>query len=58
MSGHFCVQDALFLFHPMLSRIDMEILLKAEKNHLQIGEFYTATIIGAEEFDLYAEIIK
>ena len=38
--------------------VDMEILLKAEKNHLQIGEFYTATIIGAEEFDLYAEIIK
>jgi ribosomal protein S12 methylthiotransferase len=38
--------------------VDMEILLHRDKNDLQIGNFYKANIIGAEEFDLYAQIIK
>jgi ribosomal protein S12 methylthiotransferase len=38
--------------------VDMEILLHKDKNDLQIGNFYKANIIGAEEFDLYAQIIK
>ena len=38
--------------------VDMEVLIKKEESELVIGNFYTAQVIGAEEFDLYAHIIK
>ena len=37
--------------------IDPEILISKEDGMLNIGEFYNATITGAEEFDLYAKIL-
>ncbi|MBP6230060.1 MAG: 30S ribosomal protein S12 methylthiotransferase RimO [Paludibacteraceae bacterium] len=38
--------------------VDMEVLIKKEESELVIGNFYTAQVIAAEEFDLYAHIIK
>ena len=38
--------------------VDTEILINRADGELLIGEFYTAKIIGAEEFDLYAQIQK
>ena len=37
--------------------VDCETLISAKDNELAIGQFYTARITKAEEFDLYAEII-
>lgn len=38
--------------------VDTEILINRADGELLIGEFYTAKIIGAEEFDLYSQIQK
>jgi len=37
--------------------VDPEILIPAE-NHLRVGSFYWVKITGAEEFDLYGEVVK
>ena len=38
--------------------VDTECLVKREDADLEIGNFYNAEIIKAEEFDFYAKIIK
>ena len=38
--------------------VDTECLVKKEEAELEIGNFYNAEIIKAEEFDFYAKIIK
>lgn len=37
--------------------VDNEVLIDAKKYFVRIGDFVTATIVDAEEFDLYAEPI-
>ena len=36
--------------------VDTEVLIPADERRLRTGCFYEATITGAEEFDLYAEV--
>ena len=38
--------------------VDPEVLIPATEKCLQIGHFYNAKIIGAEEFDLYGTIVE
>lgn len=38
--------------------VDPEVLIPAEERRLRIGSFYDTVITGAEEFDLYASVIK
>ena len=38
--------------------VDNEVLINAEEGYLRTGEFFTVTITGAEDFDLYAEVVK
>ena len=37
--------------------VDPEVLIRAEKRQLRKGCFYDVRIIGAEEFDLYGEVV-
>lgn len=38
--------------------VDPEVLLLKTENEVEIGQYYMAEIIGADEFDLYGKIIK
>ena len=38
--------------------VDNEVLINAEEGYLRTGEFFTVKITGAEDFDLYAEVVK
>ncbi|WP_410005893.1 30S ribosomal protein S12 methylthiotransferase RimO [Aequorivita nionensis] len=38
--------------------VDNEVLINAEEGYLRTGEFFNVKIIAAEDFDLYAEIVK
>jgi ribosomal protein S12 methylthiotransferase len=38
--------------------VDNEVLINAEEGYLRTGEFFNVKIISAEDFDLYAEIVK
>lgn len=39
--------------------VDPEVLIKDDGNaDIEIGEFYKATVTGAEEFDVYAKVIE
>ena len=38
--------------------VDTEILIEAERGELTCGEFYTVRITGAEEYDLYGEVVN
>lgn len=38
--------------------VDNEVLINAEEGYLRTGEFFTVKITGAEDFDLYAEVLK
>ena len=38
--------------------VDNEVLINAEDGYLRTGEFFTVKITGAEDFDLYAEVVK
>ena len=38
--------------------VDNEVLINAEEGYLRTGEFITVKITGAEDFDLYAEVVK
>ena len=38
--------------------VDYEVLINAEEGYLRTGEFFTVKITGAEDFDLYAEVVK
>ena len=38
--------------------VDNEVLINAEQGYLRTGEFFTVKITGAEDFDLYAEVVK
>lgn len=38
--------------------VDPEVLIKKDSESLMIGNFYNVQIISAEEFDLYAEVVK
>ena len=38
--------------------VDNEVLINAEVGYLRTGEFFTVKITGAEDFDLYAEVVK
>lgn len=38
--------------------VDNEVLIDATKTYLKTGEFANVKVIGAEDFDLYAEAIK
>jgi ribosomal protein S12 methylthiotransferase len=38
--------------------VDNEVLINAEEGYLRTGEFATVKITAAEDFDLYAEIVK
>ena len=38
--------------------VDNEVLIDATKTYLKTGEFATVKIIEAEDFDLYAEVLK
>ena len=37
--------------------VDNEVLVKAKKNYIRIGDFADIKITGAEEFDLYGEVV-
>lgn len=37
--------------------VDPEVLLDAAEDQLEIGEFYTVKVTGADDFDLYARLI-
>ena len=37
--------------------VDPEVLIRADKRRLRKGCFYNVRITGAEEFDLYGEVI-
>ncbi len=37
--------------------VDNEVLINAEQGYLRTGEFFTVKITGAEDFDLYAEVV-
>lgn len=38
--------------------VDNEVLINAESDYLRTGEFTTVKITAAEDFDLYAEVVK
>ena len=38
--------------------VDNEVLVNAEEGYLRTGEFFHVKITGAEDFDLYAEVVK
>ena len=38
--------------------VDPEVLIWAEEEVLRVGTFYDIRVYGAEEFDLYATVIK
>ena len=38
--------------------VDNEVLINAEEGYLRTGEFFSVKITGAEDFDLYAEVVK
>ena len=38
--------------------VDNEVLINAEEGYLRTGEFFTVKITGAEDFDLYADVVK
>ena len=38
--------------------VDNEVLVNAEDGYLRTGEFFKVKITGAEDFDLYAEVVK
>lgn len=38
--------------------VDNEVLINAEEGYLRTGEFFNVKITGAEDFDLYAEVIN
>ncbi|NND62649.1 MAG: 30S ribosomal protein S12 methylthiotransferase RimO [Flavobacteriaceae bacterium] len=38
--------------------VDNEVLVNAENGYLRTGEYYTVKITGAEDFDLYGEIVS
>lgn len=38
--------------------VDNEVLINAEKNYIRTGDFAKVKITGAEDFDLYAELVK
>ena len=38
--------------------VDNEVLVNAEDGYLRTGEFFNVKITGAEDFDLYAEVVK
>ncbi|MCH2490977.1 MAG: 30S ribosomal protein S12 methylthiotransferase RimO [Flavobacteriales bacterium] len=38
--------------------VDNEVLINAEEGYLRTGEFFTVKITAAEDFDLYAEVVK
>jgi ribosomal protein S12 methylthiotransferase len=38
--------------------VDNEVLINAEDDYLRTGEFFTVKITAAEDFDLYAEVVK
>jgi len=38
--------------------VDNEVFINAEEGYLRTGEFFTVKITGAEDFDLYAEVVK
>ena len=38
--------------------VDNEVLINVEEGYLRTGEFFTVKITGAEDFDLYAEVVK
>lgn len=38
--------------------VDNEVLINAEEGYLRTGEFFNVKITGAEDFDLYAEVVK
>ncbi|MBL4663785.1 MAG: 30S ribosomal protein S12 methylthiotransferase RimO [Flavobacteriaceae bacterium] len=37
--------------------VDNEVLINAEEGYLRTGEFFNVKITGAEDFDLYAEVV-
>ena len=37
--------------------VDPEVLIKADEEYLEIGEFYKVKITAADDFDLYASIL-
>ncbi|WP_432410255.1 30S ribosomal protein S12 methylthiotransferase RimO [Rasiella sp. SM2506] len=38
--------------------VDNEVLVNAEEGYLRTGEFFNVNITAAEDFDLYAEVVK
>ena len=38
--------------------VDNEVLINASEDYLRTGAFYTVKVTAAEDFDLYAEVIK
>ena len=48
--------DHSFYFTHTNEEVDPEVLVKDEGQALVIGEFYKATVVDADDFDLYAEI--
>lgn len=38
--------------------VDNEVLINAEEGYLRTGEFFHVKVTGAEDFDLYAEVVK
>ncbi len=38
--------------------VDNEVLINADKNYIRTGDFAMVKITGAEDFDLYAEVVK
>jgi ribosomal protein S12 methylthiotransferase len=38
--------------------VDNEVLINGEEGYLRTGEFFTVKITAAEDFDLYAEVVK
>jgi ribosomal protein S12 methylthiotransferase len=38
--------------------VDNEVLVNAEDGYLRTGEFFNVKITGAEDFDLYAEVVR
>jgi ribosomal protein S12 methylthiotransferase len=38
--------------------VDNEVLINGEEGYLRTGEFFTVKVTAAEDFDLYAEVVK
>ena len=38
--------------------VDNEVLIDAKETYLKTGDYYTVKVTEAEDFDLYAEVIK